>query len=166
MSIYRVLVEWTDEGKRREGLIFFEAESLEKARAETQKIVDRMLFRVQEKQITAEAESCDPEFLVMWGKAEIARVIQPNSAKMTPLVQTQPQPQPSCTANVSRFIPEHHTASSETATSRRAAVVSIPDHNPQNPQGCFQSFSPLLRCEDLCTMRSRRYSDAKRDVPT
>ncbi len=94
MSIYRVLVEWTDEGKRREGLIFFEAESLEKARAETQKIVDRMLFSVQEKQITAEAESCDPEFLVMWGKAEIARVIQPNSAKITPLVQTQPEPQP------------------------------------------------------------------------
>ena len=94
MSIYRVLVEWTDEGKRREGLIFFEAESLEKARAETHKIVDRMLFRVQEKQITAEAESCDPEFIVMWGKAEIARVIQPNSAKITPLVQTQPEPQP------------------------------------------------------------------------
>jgi hypothetical protein len=94
MSIYRVSVEWTDEGKRQEGLIFFEAESLEKARAETQKMVDRVIFGVQEKRITAQAESCDPEFLVMWGKAEIDRLIQPNSAKMKPWVQTQPQPQP------------------------------------------------------------------------
>jgi len=94
MSIYRVLVEWTDEGKRQEGLIFFEAESLEKARAETQKIVGRVLFGVQEKQITTEAESCDPEFLVMWGKAEIDRLIQPNNAKLKSLAPAQPQPQP------------------------------------------------------------------------
>jgi hypothetical protein len=119
MSIYRVLVEWTGEGKRQEGLIFFEAESLEKARAETQKIVDRVLSGVHDKRITTAAESCDPEFLVMWGKAEIDRIIQPNSSKMKPLVQTQPQPQPPVQAM--------------SAGSSRNSI-------PQNRQGCFQSF--------------------------
>lgn len=94
MSIYRVVVEWTDEGKRQEGLIFFEAETLEQAKAETPKLVDRVLSKVQQKHVTGEAASCDPEFLVMWGKAEIDRLIQPNSAKLEPLIQTQPQPQP------------------------------------------------------------------------
>jgi hypothetical protein len=94
MSIYRVVVEWTDEGKRQEGLIFFEAETLEQAKAETPKLVDRVLFNMQQKHVTGQAASCDPNFLVMWGKAEIACLIQPNSAKLEPLVPTQPQPKP------------------------------------------------------------------------
>jgi hypothetical protein len=34
------------------------------------------------------------------------------------------------------------------------------------PSFSSAAFSPLLRREDLCTIRVRRYSDAKRDVPT
>ena len=92
MGVYRVLAEWTGEGKRQEGLIFFEAESLEQAKAETQKVVGRVLSGVHEKRVTGEAASCDPDFLVMWGKDEIDRLIQPTSAKLKPLIPAQPQP--------------------------------------------------------------------------
>jgi hypothetical protein len=94
MSIYRILVEWAGEGKRNEGLIFFEAETSEQAKADTQKIVDRVLHAQQQVRITSEAKDIDPEFLVMWDKTEIDRLILPNAAKLKPVVLTQPQPQP------------------------------------------------------------------------
>ena len=84
MSAYRVQVEWKSQGKEKQGMVFFEAESPEKAKAEVKEAVDAAIYGDHHDLVIHEPHLCQPVHLVMWDKSEIASLNSPMLTKLEP----------------------------------------------------------------------------------
>ncbi len=97
MSMYSVAIELTIGGVRKEGQVFFEADSPEQAKAEAPQAV-QMATLSGENLTIDEPKKFEPAFLVMWDKSEIQAVRAPTLLKLERFKQVS-IPTPPSTVN-------------------------------------------------------------------
>lgn len=87
MSMYFVQIEWNSKGRRLQGLVFFEADSLEKAKVEAPEAVAHSLIGEHSELVIHEPLLCQPTYLVMWDRAQITAMITPGLTRLDAAVK-------------------------------------------------------------------------------
>jgi hypothetical protein len=82
MSMFVVSIEWTVQGSRQEGRVFFEAVSLEQAKTEAPQAAEIATLSAPDVKITGGPSKFEPVFLAMWDKSRIAALDAPNLLKL------------------------------------------------------------------------------------
>jgi len=83
MTMYRVQVDWKSQGKEKAGIVFFDADSPEKAKAEVKEAVT-LATHGAPGVVIHEPQKGEPVYLVMWDKSEIASLNSPMLTKLEP----------------------------------------------------------------------------------
>jgi len=81
MGMYSVAIEWSMNGRRKKGMVFFEADSLEEAQIEAPRAVEKATFSLPNIE-ASEPAAFEPPYLVMWDKSEISAQSTTNLLKL------------------------------------------------------------------------------------
>lgn len=70
MAMYSVSIEWSMNGRRKKGMVLFQADSFGEAEMEVSRVVEKATFGLPNVESSVPS-ACESSYLVMWDKSEI-----------------------------------------------------------------------------------------------